>query len=149
MNSNNTIRNYKHDISGKFKDISTALSSMNENSFDDPANNEIFHAVHEVLLKMVKTSRNTMAENMKQEIVLVVSDQAPDLTLPKLQIEGVTVRYELKDERMEYFYFKDENHGSVESHIEVLKALLPFTTLCFEGKQELTTKYLNETREEI
>src|SRR5665647_2355645 len=109
MNSNNPIRNYKHDISGKFRDISTVLSSMDEEVFDDPANNEIFHAVHELLLKMVKTSRNTMLENLKQEIVLVVSDKEPELSLAKLQLEGVTVRYELQADSMKYYYFQREN----------------------------------------
>lgn len=129
MNSSNTIRNYKHDISGKFKDISTALSSMDENAFNDPDNNEIFHAVHEVLLKMVKTSRNTMAENLKQEIVLVVSDQAPDLSLPKLQIEGVTVRYEMKDERVNYHIFLSENVGNPIFLLGKLHSVLPIMRL--------------------
>ena len=35
MSSNNTIRNFKHDISGKFKDISTAIASLDENAFEN------------------------------------------------------------------------------------------------------------------
>ena len=119
MNSNNPIRNYKHDISGKFRDISTVLSSMDEEVFDDPANNEIFHAVHELLLKMVKTSRNTMLENLKQEIVLVVSDKEPELSLAKLQLEGVTVRYELQADSMKYYYFQNENDGDPNINIGI------------------------------
>ena len=102
MNSNNAIRNYKHDISGKLKDISTAVATMDESAFNDPENNEIFHAVHEIILKMVKTSRNMMLENLKQDILLVVSDKEPDLEMPKLQIEGVTVRYELNSAEVKY-----------------------------------------------
>ena len=91
MNFTN-LCNYKHDIAGKFKDISTALASLDENSFDDPENNEIFHAVHGVFLKMVKTSRNTKIENLKQSMELVVSDNEPNLDLPKLQIKRDTTR---------------------------------------------------------
>ena len=149
MNSNNVIRNYKHDISGKFKDIGTAIANMDESAFNDAGNNEIFHAVHEVLLKMVKTSRNTILENLKQEIVLVVSDKEPDLSLSKLQIEGVTVRYEMKDECMKYIYAKSENQGSVEVGIKVLKTFLPIKTVSFDGQLGLITKFLKESREEI
>lgn len=142
MSSTNVMRNYKHDISGKFKDISTAIAGMNEDAFNDPENNEIFHAVHEVLLKMVKTSRNTMLENLKQEIVLLVSDEAPDLTVPKLQIEGVTVRYEMKDERMEYFYFVEENSGDAKSNIAKIVCVLPVKSIRSELKIEEVAKGL-------
>lgn len=68
MNSTEAIRNYKHDISGKFKDISMAINSLDENSFNDPEAHEIFHAVHEVILKMVKTSEYTIQNHLKPKI---------------------------------------------------------------------------------
>jgi hypothetical protein len=126
MNSNNTLRNYKHDISGKFKDISTALASMDDHALNYPDNNEIFHAIHEVLLKMVKTSRNTIAQNLQQEIVLIVSNQRPNMELSKLQIEGVTVRYEVQAESMKYYFYTSENQGDPNINIGKLSAFLPF-----------------------
>ena len=129
MNSINPMRNYKHDISGKFKDITTALASLDENAFQNPENNEIFHSIHEVLLKMVKTSRNTMIENLQQEIVLVVSDKEVDRSLPKLQIEGVTVRYDLVQGQMEYFLFKKENEGDLNYSIGSIIACLPIRNI--------------------
>ena len=146
MSSIDTIRNYKHDISGKFKDISTALASMNENSFNDPTNNEIFHAIHEVLLRMVKTSRNTMIENLKQEMVLVVSDQEPDTSLHKLHIEGVTVRCEMGTKEVKYFYFKSENDGDAKENLEVLKKLLPIKMITFESHLGLDIKSLKDEK---
>jgi hypothetical protein len=125
MSSNSSMRNYKHDITGKFKDITTALNALGDDAFLDPENNEVFHAIHEVLLKMVKTSRNTILENLKQEMVLVVSDKAPDTNLEKLQIEGVTVRYQMNNERMTYFYFEKENEGDREQDLKILEAFLP------------------------
>ena len=146
MNSSNTIRNYKHDISGKFKDISSAISSMDESAFNDPENNEIFHAVHEVLLKMVKTSRNTMLENLKQEIVLVVSDKEPELSLPKLQIEGVTVRYEMKNEKMEYYVFLTENSGNPVFLLGKIHSVLPIQRFRNEIEDAKLYKSCEEVR---
>ncbi len=60
MNSTEAMRIYKHDIAGKFRDISTAIKALDENSFNDPEAREIFYAVHEVILKMVKTSEYTI-----------------------------------------------------------------------------------------
>lgn len=125
MNSNNPIRNYKHDISGKFRDITAAISLMDESVFHDTENNEIFHAVHEVLLKMVKTSRNTMIENLKQEIILIVSSEEPDLSLQKLQIEGVTLRYSMKEDEVFYYIFKAENEGDSEVLVSIARTFLP------------------------
>ncbi len=143
MNSNNVIRNYKHDISGKFKDISSAISSMDDGAFNDATNNEIFHAVHEVLLKMVKTSRNTMLENLKQEMVLVVSDKEADLSLSKLQIEGVVVRYEIKDDLVKYYLYLSENEGNpvfllgkIHSALPVKEIVLDSTDLDLKAQME-------------
>ena len=143
MNSNDVIRNYKHDISGKFKDIGTAIASMDETAFNDATNNEIFHAVHEVLLKMVKTSRNTMLENLKQEMVLVVSDKEADLSLSKLQIEGVTVRYEIKNDLVKYYLYLSENvgnpiflFGKIHSALPVKEIVLDSTDLDLKAKME-------------
>ena len=144
MNSNNPIRNYKHDITGKFKDISAAIASMDENAFNDSSNNEIFHAIHDVLLKMVKTSRNTMIENLNQEITLIVSDQEADLNLSKLQIEGVTVRYEMKNENMKYYYFQDENKGEAKEHLATILSLLPVRSVLNEMKETRNEKIAEE-----
>jgi hypothetical protein len=145
MSSSSTMRNYKHDITGKFKDITTALNAMGDDAFDDPENNEIFHAIHEVLLKMVKTSRNTILENSKQEIVLVVSDQEPDTSLPKLQIEGVVVRYEMKNRGMSYYLFLNENPGNYLSLLAKVHSALPFNIL----RKDLRTNELNKNVEEV
>jgi hypothetical protein len=65
MNSIEAFRHYKHDIVGKFRDISTAINSLDEKTYNDPENLEIFQAVHEVLVKMVNTSESTIYEQFK------------------------------------------------------------------------------------
>lgn len=149
MNSTEVIRNYKHDIAGKFKDISTSISSLNESSFNDSEAVEIFHAVHEVILKMVKTSINTIANSLNHEISLVATASEPNLVLPKLQIEGIVVRYETTGQNLKYIYSKVENQGSFEVHVEVLKTLLPFKGVNFEGMYSIATNFLKDMREEI
>ena len=136
MNSTNPLRNYKHDIAGKFKDINTALAAMNENSFENPENNEIFHAIHEVLLKMVKTSRNTMRENLKQDMLLVVSDKDPILDLPKLQIEGVIVRYESTAAQVTYSLHLSENEGDMVFNLGRIHPSLPIHKINFDLKDK-------------
>lgn len=133
MNSIEAIRNYKHDISGKFKDISMAINSLDENSFDDPQAHEIFHAIHEVILKMVKTSKKTIINNTNQEVDLIMTSDEPNIKLPKLQIDGITVRYLAKDSSIRYIYYYAENQGPVEMHIELLKILVPFRNLKFDN----------------
>jgi hypothetical protein len=62
MNSTEALMHYRHDITGKFKDITMAINSINQDTIYDPESFEIFEAVHEVLLKMVKTSEKTIKE---------------------------------------------------------------------------------------
>ena len=133
MNSTEAIRNYKHDIAGKFKDISSALSALDEHSFENPESHEIFHAVHEVILKMVKTSRNTILNHLSQDNLLIVTDAAPDLSLPKLQIEGVVVRYSGQDGTVTYFYSRQENENNEEVKLQAIKSLLPINQIIFEA----------------
>lgn len=149
MNSTEAIRNYKHDITGKFKDISMAINTLDENSFTDLQDHEIFHAVHEVILKMVKTSRNTIANLLNQEMTLVVTDIEPRLDLPKLQIEGIVVRYESNGPDLMYIYSKSENLGSVDAHIHVLKTLLPFKLVTLSGQLDQVTNFFKEDKADI
>jgi hypothetical protein len=60
MNSTEKMLKYKHDTIGQFRDLKTAIDSLNATDFDGPDKLEVFHAVHEVLLKMVKTSGTTI-----------------------------------------------------------------------------------------
>ena len=133
MNSTEAIRNYKHDIAGKFKDISSALSALDEHSFENPETHEIFHAVHEVILKMVKTSRNTILNHLSQDNLLIVTDAAPDVSLPKLQIEGVVVRYSGHEGTVTYFYSRQENEKNEEVKLQAIKSLLPINQIIFEA----------------
>ena len=146
MNSSNTVRNYKCDVSGKSKDLSSDIVERDERTFDVIEENEIFYPVHEYFLKI---SMGTMIGNLNQEIVLVVSDKTPDLILPKLQDEGVLMRYDRDNDAIKYLYTSIENEGSIENHTEVLKAFLPIKSVIFEGQLDFVAKFLKENREEV
>ena len=60
MNSTEIMIKYKHDIIGQFRDINAAVASFEASDFEGPKKLEVFHAVHEVLLKMVDTSKATI-----------------------------------------------------------------------------------------
>ncbi len=60
MNSTEMMIKYKHDIIGQFRDINAAVASFEPSDFEGQRKLEVFHAVHEVLLKMVKTSTTTI-----------------------------------------------------------------------------------------
>ena len=147
MNSTEKMIKYKHDTIGQFRDLKAAIESLDASDFEGSDKLEVFQAVHEVLLKMVKTSRNTMAAHLNQQILLVVSDGDPDTNLPMLQIEGVAVRYSGDDSSLRYVYSKMENEGSLDVHIWVLKTLLPIKCVEYEGQGGIVTKFLKEARE--
>jgi hypothetical protein len=60
MNSTEKMLKYKHDTIGQFRDLKTAIDSLDASDFEGSDKLEVFHAVHEVLLKMVKTSEATI-----------------------------------------------------------------------------------------
>ena len=62
MNSTEKMIKYKHDTIGQFRDLNMAISSLDASDFEGEEKLEVFHAVHEVLLKMVKTSEITLKE---------------------------------------------------------------------------------------
>lgn len=125
MNSTEVLRNYRHDISGKFRDITMAIKLLDENSFNHQEGMEIFHAIHEVILKMLKTSRDTIRKNSNQKIDFIVEDSSPDLSLPRMVIEDLVVRLQTNGTDLRYIFYKMENKSHTSQNIEILKALLP------------------------
>ncbi|HXH31903.1 MAG TPA: hypothetical protein VNJ01_13925 [Bacteriovoracaceae bacterium] len=145
MSFSSVIKNYKHDIAGKFLNISSAINPMTDDVFKNPENNELFHAVHEVLLKMVRASRNTILQNLNQNMTLVVSDKDPDPTLLKLQIEGLLLRHSLTKESVTYYLFTAENPGNLAFHLGKVHAVLPVK----EIRAEIDTPEILKILEEV
>jgi hypothetical protein len=125
MNSSEVLRNYRHDTVGKFKDISTAIEGFDENSFQDPEMTEVFHAIHEVLVKMVLSSKNTMKSKLSDRFQLEISHDNPNPNLPLLKLGEVAVRSQIDVKGIKYIYFVAENKGDLNSDLIVMKAMLP------------------------
>jgi len=136
VNSNEAFRNYRHDITGKFKDISMAINSLTEESLKDPLAFETFHAIHEVILKMLNTSQGLITKSLSQNIELIVTDCKPDPSLPNIQIEGLNIRYLSSQNKFSYIYSTHENEKISEEKIIFLKLLIPFKELRFELKHQ-------------
>lgn len=64
MNSTELMVKYKHDTIGQFRDLKFAIESLNEEDFKNSQKIEIFEAIHEVIERMMNTSKVTL-ENLK------------------------------------------------------------------------------------
>lgn len=129
MNSISQLQNYKHDITGKFAGISSLVQKMDSSVFVDPGNCEIFHAIHEVLIKMVQTSRETILEELNQSMVLCISSNEVKIDLPQIQIKDLKLRWESAPEETTYYYFNRENSGPIGPNIDMIKTWLPIKTI--------------------
>lgn len=124
MNSSDVMREYRHDIKGKFRNVSLAIDTLADDAFIDSSNNELFHAVHEVLVKMVRTSRKTIRSHLSMELVLYVTSEKVSENLPVLLLDNLSLRYELLPESITYFLQYDEKKDFSFTLGKIL-ALLP------------------------
>ena len=121
---------YKHDTIGKFPILKGFIEGFEEQDYAHEENAVIFQAVHEVLIKMVTTSKKMMEGPLKQGASLNISNGKVDLALKKLDLPEVSVRYKLSQGRMDYFYYQSENSGDHLLNIEKLRLVLPITQVC-------------------
>jgi hypothetical protein len=124
------LEKYKHDTIGKFPILKGFIDGFEEHDFAHEDNAVIFQAVHEVLIKMVTTSKKMMEGPLKQGASLTVCNGEADLALKRLDLPEVSVRYKLTQGRMDYFYYPHENSGDHSLNIEKLKLVLPIIQVC-------------------
>lgn len=124
------LEKYKHDTIGKFPILKGFIEGFEEHDFAHEDNAVIFQAVHEVLLKMVTTSKKMIEGPLKQGASLTILNGEANLALKKLDLAEVSVRYKLLNGRMDYFYYQSENTGDHLLNIEKLKLVLPITQIC-------------------
>ena len=122
---NNKIAQYKHDTVGKFKDINAVVSNLNEASFSDPKNLELFHMVHEAITKMVITSKEVIRQSYERPMILKVVDVQLGDSLKKIQIDGLNLRLDFNENGIIYYYSVNENKEDLRIACGKLLALLP------------------------
>lgn len=122
---NNNIAQYKHDTVGKFKDINAVVSRLNESAFSNPENLELFHMVHEAIMKMVKTSKEVIRQSYERPMILKVVDAELGDSLKKIQIDGLNLRLDFNENSVIYYYSVNENKEDLRIACGKLLALLP------------------------
>lgn len=132
MNSIDAFKHYKHDVSGKFTELAQVIESFDENAFGEKANYEMFHAIHEAVVKMMRSSKKFLQENLQQEMVLKVSKALPAGEHSKFTINGVTIRLEYSEKQMTYFLNPDESELKEEEAIAVIQTLFPMKSVVRE-----------------
>jgi hypothetical protein len=121
------FEHYKHDIVGKFKTIEGLVATMDQHSFDRPEDCEIFYAVHEVLIKMVDSSRSILKSQIKAKKNLQITKDFQE-TLPQLKIAGLLIRYKINPTGgILYIYSTAENTLPPEKALVILECLLPMS----------------------
>lgn len=108
MKSNRSLIRYKHDVIGKFKEISSVISPLNDNSECPPKYFELFAIVHGLLMKMIPTSRETISELFSQESRLHVVVQLPDkLTAKKVSVGEIDFFQVISKEGQDYYLVQE------------------------------------------
>jgi hypothetical protein len=127
MNTLTELQNYKHDIPGKLKTISAIINRMDENFLSEKSSHETLLAIHEVLLKMVFTSRDFIGLASKAK--LIVKNTKPQSDLQTLSIDNLIIRYEVQSSLMNFYYFMGDNKGEHQANLEKIISLLPITKI--------------------
>ncbi len=125
------LTKYKHDTVGMFEDISFVVSKLEQVSFGHPESLELFNMVHDEILKMVSTSKEVIRQSYEQQMILMVVDAIDD-SLKGIQIDGLNLRLDYKENSIIYYYPVKENKEDLLIACGKLLALLPLKEVTVE-----------------
>ena len=131
-----SLQNYKHDVVGKLSYIDRLVSPITEDDFHSKSKDEVFLAVHESILKILKTSKETILQRSNPQIKLTISGRAPDRALSILKLGKCIVRADASESIPAYFYFTQENAHGLAFAIGCIESLLPVN--------EIVSEFLND-----
>jgi hypothetical protein len=125
MNYIDTCQQYEHDIIGSFKIVSSLFESVKKNGLQNEDSQEILHAIHDLLVNMVVTSRNTIIESSLEPVTISVDPLVipPNSSLVKLN--SVVVRSIVSKGLASYYYQTKENSEETSFNLQLLKEFLP------------------------
>lgn len=136
MTYSKNIYQYKHDITGKFKDVSAVVNQIDQSTFDKAEGLELFHMVHESVIKMVKTSKEVIRCSFEIPMALhiVESELAP--SIKKVHVDSLVLGFKFIDGTFTYYYNKNENDEDLRIACGKLLALLPFNVVKIDLKDQ-------------
>lgn len=110
MKSNRSLIRYKHDVIGKFKEITSVISPLDDGTECPPKYFELFLIVHGLLMKMIPASRETISELFSEKSELHVVNQIPEKLVAKKILVGELEFYQVfSNERQDYYYVLDSS----------------------------------------
>lgn len=134
MKSNRSLVRYKHDVVGKFKEITSVIAPLDDCSECPPRYFELFAIVHGLLMKMIPTSRETISELFSQESKLYVVDQLPEKVISKKILIGDLEFHQVVSKEGLVYYYIQETSDQDRAIFMIGKALalLPVTKTTVE-----------------
>lgn len=125
MTSNRHLVQYKHDVIGKFKEITSVISPLDDFKECPTEYFELFSIVHELLIKMIATSRMTISEVFSQKARLEVVDEVPK-KLKKVSVGDLDLFIDKSSSGLTYYYLvNDGEYKNIIFSLGKLVALLP------------------------
>lgn len=138
MKSNRALVRYKHSTIGKFKEIMTVVSPLDDFKEVDGKYFEVFAMIHELILNMIPVSSETISEMFSQEAVLYVVDTIPsDKNSKKMTVSGVEIYSLISSKGMFYYYVPSLDDDEAILNLGKVMAFLPTVEAYVETKRTL------------
>ncbi len=137
MKSNRILVKYKHAVIGKFKDITSVVSPLDDFKDIPEKYFELFSYVHELLMNMIPVSRATINGLFKQKAILYVVNDLPDNKhSKKMIVAGVEIVAVMSQESSLFYFVPSENVDESIFNFGKITALLPIEEIQVEIKEK-------------
>lgn len=123
------LQNYKHDTSGKFKNLTQAINAMNEESLQDAENLELLMSIHECFITMINSSVHFMSSIPGNEMILYLGTRPEGPQLSTIRMNELTLFYEVKGQKISYYLNEFPQNLTTSEIIEKIKVLIPLTKI--------------------
>lgn len=126
------LQNYKHDTSGKFKNLTQVINEMDEESLQNPDNLELLMSIHECFITMINSSVNFISSLPGNEMILHLGTKPEGSQLSTIRMNEFTLFYEVKGQKISYYLNEFPQNLTSSEIIEKIKVLFPLTKIEFK-----------------
>lgn len=123
------LQNYKHDTTGKFKNLTQAINALDEDSLQNPDTLELLMSIHECFITMINSSVNLISSLPGNEMILSLSARPEGRQLSTIRVNELTLGYEIRDQKINFYLYEFPHHLSSSELIEKVKAIFPLTKI--------------------